>query len=125
MYFHNKELTPNARTLRKNMTEQERKLWYCFLREYPVRFLRQKVVGSYILDFYCSRASLAIEIDGSQHYETTGQEKDEQRTEYLNSLGIRVLRFSNHDVNTNIDGVCTAIDTEIKRLLGADAPAPF
>ena len=69
---HNKALTPIARKLRKDMTREERHLWYDFLREYPIRFLRQKVIGSYVVDFYCAAAKLVVELDGSQHYEEKG-----------------------------------------------------
>ena len=68
----------NARRLRREMTPHERKLWYLFLRKYPVRFHRQYVVGSYIADFYCPAAMLVIEIDGSQHYTAQGKEYDEK-----------------------------------------------
>ena len=80
---HNKNLTENARKLRKNMTKEERHLWYDFLKNYPVRFLRQKVIDTYIADFYCHRARLIIELDGSQHYSETGLLKDKIRTEFL------------------------------------------
>ena len=105
----NNNLLHHARQLRKEMTKEERHLWYDFLRPYPVKFYRQKIVGSYILDFYCEKAKLAIELDGSQHYEPQVQEYDRVRTEYLQHLGIRVLRFSNQDINQNFRGVCEAI----------------
>ena len=69
-FKHNPKLTKNSKILRKNMTKEERHLWYDFLRDYPVRFLRQKVIDNYIVDFYCSKARLIIELDGSQHYES-------------------------------------------------------
>lgn len=81
---HNASLTANARSLRKNMTKEERHLWYDFLRAYPVRFLRQKVIDNYIVDFYCSKARLIVELDGSQHYEAGAVKKDEIRTEFCN-----------------------------------------
>ena len=80
---HNKALTPIARKLRKDMTREERHLWYDFLREYPIRFLRQKVIGSYVVDFYCAAAKLVVELDGSQHYEEKGIADDQTRTEFL------------------------------------------
>ena len=80
---HNTELTTNARTLRKNMTKEEKQLWYDFLKTYPVRFLRQKVIDNYIVDFYCHSARLIIELDGSQHYEEKGLLKDKIRTERI------------------------------------------
>ena len=101
-----KDVLENARALRKSMTREERHLWYDFLRGYSPRFVRQKVVGRYILDFYCDAAGLAIELDGSQHYEAAGQLHDAQRTEYLEGFGIRVLRFSNRDVMQPFEGVC-------------------
>ena len=96
------------------MTKEERKLWYCFLSEYPVRFIRQKVIGNYIVDFYCAKAQLAIELDGSQHYEDEGMENDRKRTEYLEDKGIRVLRIPNNEVNENFEGVCQYIDSILK-----------
>ena len=84
----NSDLLTYARQLRKEMTKEERHLWYDFLRTCPAKFYRQKIVGNYILDFYCDKEKLAIELDGSQHYETSGQEYDQRRTEYLQSLGI-------------------------------------
>ena len=80
---YNKKLVPNSRTLRKNMTKEERHLWYDFLRGYPVKFTRQKVIGPYIVDFYCPKADLVIELDGSQHFTEDGLQKDAQRTVFL------------------------------------------
>ena len=105
----NPNLLEYARQLRKEMTKEERHLWYDFLKDCPVKFYKQKIVGNYILDFYCEKVKLAIELDGSQHYEEEGQNYDRQRTDYLQSLGIRVLRFSNADVKQNFRGVCEAI----------------
>ena len=82
-YKHNKEFVPLAKTLRKNMTKEEKHLWYDYLREYPIRFIRQKVIGKYIVDFYCAKAKLVIELDGSQHYDDKGIAKDTLRTEFL------------------------------------------
>ena len=109
----NNNLLKHARRLRKEMTKEERHLWYDFLKDYPVKIYKQKIVGSYILDFYCEKAKLAIELDGSQHYEENGQEYDEKRTAYLNSLGIEVFRISNLDVIRNFRGVCEAIHLKI------------
>ncbi len=106
---HNKKLTPNAQTLRKNMTRQERHLWYDFLKSLPVTFHRQKVIDNYIVDFYCARHNLVIELDGSQHYETEASNKDIVRDNYLKSLGLTVLRYSNLDVDKNFRGVCEDI----------------
>ena len=110
---HNSKLTSRAQTLRKNMTKEERRLWYEYLHNYPYRFRRQVTVGAYILDFYCAAAKLAVELDGSQHCEPAERLYDEKRTAYLNSLGIYVLRFSNMDVLQNLFGVCQKIDTVI------------
>lgn len=117
MITYNKENIPLAKVLRKNMTVQERKLWYEFLRIYPIRFQRQKAIGEYIVDFYCAKAKLVIEIDGSQHYETEGKKIDEERTKKLNELGLRVERISNAEINQNFRGVCEYIDLCVKQCL--------
>lgn len=109
----NPKLTANAQKLRKNMTKEERNLWYNFLKELPITINKQKVIGNYIVDFYCAYAKIVIELDGSQHFEEQGKRYDEKRDEYLKSLGLTVLRYSNYDVNTNFYGVCTDI---MKRL---------
>ena len=109
MKEYNKENIPLAKTLRKNMTPWERKLWHCFLKTYPVRFQRQKCIDNYIVDFYCHGAKLAVELDGSQHYETEGKQADEKRDLFLKSLGITVLRYSNLDVNRKFAAVCEDI----------------
>ena len=116
-YKHNKSLVSNARNLRKNMTKEERHLWYDFLRSYPVRFLRQKILGKYIVDFYCSEAKLIVELDGSQHYEDKGMEHDAERTAYLEQYGIHVLRIPNNAVMQNFSGVCEHIDHAVKQSL--------
>lgn len=118
---HNKLLTPAAKALRKNMTPQERKLWYEFLRDYPVRILRQKVIDNFIVDFYCAKAKLAIELDGSQHYSEPGLEADDRRTEIVNKYQLKVIRFSNNEINRNFAGVCQSIDNAIQELLTATA----
>ena len=107
--LNNQKLTPNAQTLRKNMTKQERHLWYDCLKILPCTVHRQKVIGPYIVDFYIASANIVIELDGSQHYESKGQVADLQRDHYLNSLGIRVLRYSNADVDYRFDSVCQDI----------------
>ena len=96
------------------MAKEERLLWYAFLKKYPVQFRRQYIIGNYIVDFYCHRAKLAVELDGSQHYEPKQQMHDAQRTQYFNSQGISVLRFQNTDVMQRFSNVCAAIDREIK-----------
>ena len=107
-------LNGNARTLRKNMTKEERHLWYDFLKGLPIMVHRQKVIGPYIVDFYIAKAKLVIELDGSQHYEEAGMKADRDRDAYLNSLGLRVLRYSNLDVNRNFNGVCEDILRHLK-----------
>ena len=117
---YNKALTPLARELRKNMTPQERDLWYQYLRHHPLKFTRQKVLGKYIADFYCASAKLVIELDGSQHYEDKGQEADRERTQFLRQYGIRVLRIPNNAVSQNLRGVCDYIDA----VLNGTVPFP-
>ncbi len=112
-YLHNKKLTAYAKILRKGMTAEECKLWYNFLKHYPVRFLRQKVLGFYIVDFYCSKAQLVIEVDGKEHFRSKGKEKDSVRTEYLEKRGLRILRFSNAEVQKNFQSVCEKIDRTV------------
>lgn len=114
---HNKQLVPLARQLRKEMTKEERHLWYDFLRSYPVRFSRQKVVGRYIADFYCADAKLVIELDGSQHFETGNIEKDDERTAFLEGYGLTVIRIPNNEVSQNFRGVCEYIDVSVKQSL--------
>ena len=114
---HNKQLIPLAKQLRKNMTKEERHLWYDFLRGYPVRFSRQKVLGRYIADFYCAEAKLVIELDGGQHYEQAGAEKDAQRTAFLEGYGLKVIRIPNNEVSRNFAGVCAYIDAAVRRSL--------
>ena len=107
--FSNKKLTANSQNLRKNMTKEERHLWYDFLKKLPVTFHRQKVIGGYIVDFYCAEKRLVIEIDGGQHFELSGVESDKKRDEQLNALGLTVVRYSNFDINRNFEGVCADI----------------
>ncbi|MBQ3124246.1 MAG: endonuclease domain-containing protein [Clostridia bacterium] len=114
---HNKNIVPFAKELRKNMTKEERHLWYDFLKTYPVRFSRQKVLGKYIADFYCAKANLVIELDGSQHYEENGIANDKKRTSYLQEYGINVIRISNFDVLKNFEGVCWYIDEVVRQSL--------
>ena len=107
-------LSSRAKALRKNMTPQERKLWYLFLRTYPLKIYKQRIIDSYIVDFYCAPAKLVIEIDGSQHYSQEGQEHDQRRSEALARYGIQVLRLSNREVNTELDAVCQMIHQTIQ-----------
>ena len=114
---HNSALTKNARALRKNMTKEENHLWYDFLRKYPIRFLRQKVIDNYIVDFYCHKARLIIELDGSQHYEKEGLLKDKIRTEHIEPRNLTVIRIPNNELNENFEGVCEYIDWVVKESL--------
>ena len=114
---HNKQLIPFAKQLRKEMTKEERHLWYDFLRTYPVRFSRQKVLGKYIADFYSAEAKLVIELDGSQHFEEVNTEKDTERTIFLEGYGLTVIRIPNNEVTRNFGGVCEYIDTVVKQSL--------
>ena len=116
MKEYNKENIPLAKMLRKNMTPWERKLWYDFLRNYPVRFQRQKAIGNYIADFYCAKARLVIELDGGGHYTAEQAEKDAFRTKTLESMNLTVLRICNLDINQNFSGVCEYIDLIVKNL---------
>ena len=122
MLNYNKNNVALARVLRKNMTPQERKLWYDFLRNYEIRFQRQKPIGNYIADFYCHKARLIIELDGSGHYFDKQEKRDKPRTEELESLGLRVIRFSNLDVDNNFDGVCTYVDNMVRDLMKEKLP---
>ena len=119
----NEKLKSFAQDLRKNATKEENSLWYQYLRKHPVQFRRQCVLGQYIVDFYCSKARLIVELDGSQHFDVSGKEHDAQRTQYLESLGLKVLRFSNTDINRNLRGVCQQIDSEIQQRYSADPPS--
>ena len=114
---HNKQLVPLAKQLRKEMTKEERHLWYDFLRTYPVRFSRQKVLGKYIADFYSAEARLVIELDGSQHYENDNMEKDAERTDYLKGYGLKVIRIPNNEISRNFRGVCELIDAAVRQSL--------
>ena len=114
---HNKQLVPLAKQLRKEMTKEERHLWYDFLRSYPVRFSRQKVLGKFIADFYSAEAKLVIELDGSQHYEPANMQKDDERTAFLKLYGLTVIRIPNNEVNQNFCGVCEYIDAAVKQSL--------
>ena len=114
MIQYQRYLKPIAADLRKNMTPQERKLWYDFLRDLSPRFVRQKPLDHYIADFYCPTRKLVIEVDGAQHYEQMGLENDEWRTQTLNQIGIRVIRFSNSDVDNHFSDVCTSILAVLK-----------
>ena len=114
---YNKNNIVLAKNLRKNATKQENHLWYDFLSKYEIRFQRQKAIDNFIADFYCHKARLIIEIDGSQHYTEEGRKNDEFRTEILEEYGLTVIRFTNHQINTNFRGVCDYIDAVVKASL--------
>ncbi len=114
---YNKENIPKAKTLRKNMTPWERKLWYEYLRTYPIRFQRQKAIGTYIVDFYCAKARLVIELDGGGHYEHMQMEKDAFRTKELEAMNLKVIRICNLDIDQNFDGACEYIDRAVRHAL--------
>ena len=114
---YNKQNIPLARTLRKNATPQENHLWYCFLSKYEVRFQRQKAIDNFIADFYCHKAKLIIEIDGLQHFTEKGIRNDEFRTEVLEGYDLKVIRFTNNQIDTNFRGVCEYIDSVVKAFL--------
>ena len=101
--------TALAQTLRKNQTKEEAKLWYQFLRLYPLRFRRQFQIDPYIVDFYCAKAKLVVELDGSQHYDPQRKLYDTKRTLFLKNKGLTVLRFTNTEVNLQFKHVCEAI----------------
>ena len=109
-----KTMLRNSQKLRREMTKEERHLWYDFLKSYPVQFKRQHVVGDYITDFYCHKAKLVVELDGSQHCEPEEMEYDRKRTAFLQEKGLYVLRFSNLDVMRNFHGVCEVIDRTVQ-----------
>ena len=114
---HNHQLVSAAKTLRKNMTKEERHLWYDYLRTHPVRFSRQKVLGKYIADFYSAEAHLVIELDGGGHYTEETILYDSERTKFLEGYGLRVIRIPNNEVNNNFSGVCEYIDLMIEQSL--------
>ncbi|MBQ3357110.1 MAG: DUF559 domain-containing protein [Clostridia bacterium] len=123
MRKNNPKLKTAAQSLRRNMTKEERRLWYDALRGYKPRFTRQHPLGNYIVDFYCAAAHLAVELDGGQHYEAESTAKDDERTRQLGRLGIAVIRFPNNAVNQNFQAVCDAVDRCVKaRIAGEPLP---
>ncbi|MBQ9737438.1 MAG: endonuclease domain-containing protein [Clostridia bacterium] len=117
----NKKLLNIAKILRRNMTRQEKHLWYDFLQHYPVKFYKQRIIDDFIVDFYCHQARLVIELDGSQHYTPEGISYDEARTEIIEKYGLRVMRFSNGDIDDSFESVCDMIDRTIKEKLQNEA----
>ena len=118
--YYNGDYRPLAQKLRREMTKQEKHLWYDFLKSYPITFRRQKQFGRYIVDFYCAGARLIVELDGSQHYEPEGKQSDADRDEYLSSLGLTILRFGNVDIDRCFDGVCATIDREVRKRIESE-----
>ena len=114
---YNPKLVSVANMLRKRMTKEEKHLWYDFLCTYPVRFYRQKVLGKYVVDFYCAKAKLVVELDGSGHYSEQGREYDEERTYQLKGYGIRVIRIPNSEIYNNFHGVCDYIDHTVREII--------
>ena len=114
---YNKKNIDLAKNLRNNATPQENHLWYDFLSKYEIRFQRQKSIDNFIADFYCHKANLIIEIDGSQHYSERGRLSDEFRTEILEQYGLKIIRFTNYQINNNFKGVCEYIDAVVKASL--------
>ena len=118
----NFRLLDQAKELRKNMTPQENKLWYEFLKLYPVRVYRQRIIDSFIADFYCASAKLVIEIDGSQHFTSQGKAYDEERERIMQQYGIKTIRFSNFDIDFGFQNVCTCIHEEIQNRIKEKLP---
>ena len=121
MKKYNKDNIPLAKQLRKNMTPWERKLWYNFLRSYPIRFQRQKAIGNYIADFYCAKARLIIELDGGGHYNDKQKKSDENRTKELENMDLKVVRICNLDIDKNFIEVCEFINIEVNKSLPQSA----
>lgn len=115
---YNQELVARAKKLRKNMTIPEKKLWYGFLNHFSLRVLRQRPINNFIVDFYCAKLKLVIEVDGDSHFTDEGRESDRRRTAILESYGLKVIRFTNEEVLHNFDAVCQEISPR------KDPPSP-
>ena len=113
-WFYNKDINNIAKTLRKQMTRQERHLWYDFLRNYGVKVYRQRTIDYYVADFYCPAAKLVVELDGGEHYTEKKMLDDEYRTAIINQYGIHVVRIPNNEIDNNFYNVCTYLDSVIK-----------
>jgi very-short-patch-repair endonuclease len=113
----NRKITRLSQNLRTNATKEENTLWYQYLRHYPVQFRRQCPFGRYIVDFYCAKALLVVELDGSQHYEPTYTQKDDERTAFLKGYGLTVIRIPNNEISRNFRGICEYIDAAVKQSL--------
>ena len=121
MKRYNKANISLAKELRKNMTPWERKLWYEFLRTYPIHFQRQKAIGNYIVDFYCAKARLVVEFVGGGHYQAEKIKADAERSRVLENMGLRVLRICNLDIDKNFRGVCEFLDIQVRKSLPQSA----
>ena len=117
MKKYKKSNVSTARTLRKNQTPHERKLWYMFLKAYPICFQRQKPISGYIVDFYCAKAGLVVEVDGGEHYEPEAERYDELRTKKLEVEGLKVIRVTNREVDGEFEAVCDYIDNTVRSLI--------
>lgn len=120
----NSALLSRARELRRSMTPQETKLWYQFLRHYPIKIYKQRVIESFVVDFYCSKALLVIELDGAQHYTDHGKQYDLERSSILAKYHLSVLRFHNKDIDLHFEQVCEKIDQTIQARLSTSHPVP-
>ena len=109
LYDYNKKFVRISQMLRRNMTKEEKHLWYDFLKKLPMNVNRQKVIGNYIVDFFIAQNRLVIELDGIQHGNYENIQKDKQRDDFLKSLGITILRYTNKDINKNFNAVCVDI----------------
>ena len=119
-YEYNKKLVKNAQNLRKNMTPEEKHLWYDFLKKLPITVHRQKNIGNYIVDFYVSKPRMVIELDGAGHFEEKGEIADAARTKFLNEFGITVLRFTNQEINKHFYDVCCEIADKLSININID-----
>ncbi|MDR1329137.1 MAG: endonuclease domain-containing protein [Oscillospiraceae bacterium] len=111
---YNSTLNPAARNLRKNATKQEQHLWYDFLKDFTPRFTRQRIIGNFIVDFFCAKALLVVELDGAHHYTDEGMKYDRARTAYMNTYGIVVLRFENIEIDKKFAYVCGKIESTVR-----------
>jgi len=121
MLPYNKDLKEHSRDLRRNMTEAEKLIW-SRIRKKQVKdyqFYRQRIIGNYIVDFYCPKAGLIVELDGGQHYHPEDLKKDTLRDDYMESLGLKILRFSNNEIFGNLDAVmekiCACLNPPLKK----------
>ena len=117
MLRYTKKSSLYALGLRKNMTKEERHLWFDFLKGYQTKFYNQRAIGQYIVDFYCAKAKIVIELDGGGHYEPEQRQYDMERTAFLDAYNLKVLRFTNTDIQKNFYNVCTTIDNVVKERL--------